>query len=80
MQDKIVCYICIDLHVMYVFLYLYVMDHKLESGYDMCYIFSHCIYFFIFILSYRTICRYKYIDYWMICRYMPSNRASVAKK
>ena len=35
MQDKIVCYICIDLHVMYVFLYLYVMDLKLESGYDM---------------------------------------------
>ena len=49
MQDKIVCYICIDLHVMYVFLYLYVMDLKLESGYDMCYIFSHCIYFFIYI-------------------------------
>ena len=49
MQDKIVCYICIDLHVMYVFLYLYVMDLKLESGYDMCYIFSHCIYFFIYL-------------------------------
>ena len=48
-QDKIVCYICIDLHVMYVFLYLYVMDLKLESGYDMCYIFSHCIYFFIYL-------------------------------
>ena len=45
MQDKIVCYICTDLHVMYVFLYLYVMDLKLESGYDMCYIFSHCIFF-----------------------------------
>ena len=42
---KIVCYICIDLHVMYVFLYLFVMDLKLESGYDMCYIFSHSIFF-----------------------------------
>ena len=63
MQDKIVCYICIDLHVMYVFLYLFVMDLKLESRYDMCYVFSHCIYFFIyFILSCRTICRYKYMD------------------
>ena len=49
MKDKIVCYICIDLHVMYVFLYLYVMDLKLESGYDMCYIFSHRIYFFIYL-------------------------------
>jgi len=48
-QYKIVCYICIDLHVMYVFIYLYVMDLKLESGYDMCYIFSHCIYFFIYL-------------------------------
>ena len=46
---KIVCYICIDLHVMYVFLYIYGMDLKLKSGYDMCYIFSHCIYFFIYI-------------------------------
>jgi hypothetical protein len=35
-QDKLYV-ICIDLHdVMYVFLYLYVMDIKLESGYDMC--------------------------------------------
>jgi len=42
-------YICIDLHVMYVFLYLFVMDLKLESGYDMCYIFSHCIHFFIYL-------------------------------
>ena len=31
---------------------------KLQSGYDMCYMFSHCIYFFggIFIVSYWTIC------------------------
>ena len=41
--------VCIDLHVMYVFLYLYVMDLKLESRYDMCYIFSHCIYFYIYL-------------------------------
>ena len=78
---KIVCYICIDLHVMYVFLYLFVMDLKLESGYDMCYIFSHCIYFlYIFILSCRTICRYKYMYCWMIYRCMSSNRASVTKE
>jgi len=47
---KIVCYICIDLHVMYVFLYLFVMDLKLESRYDMCYIFSHCIFLYIYIV------------------------------
>jgi hypothetical protein len=35
-QDKIVCYICIDLHMMYVFLYLYLMDIKFECGFDMC--------------------------------------------
>jgi hypothetical protein len=50
--------------------YLYVMDLNLEYGYNMCYMFSHCIYFFcIFILSSWTICRYKYIDYWMVCQY-----------
>jgi hypothetical protein len=28
--------ICIDLHVIYVFLYLYVMDIKIEYGFDIC--------------------------------------------
>jgi len=37
------------------------------------------IVFFIFILSCRTICRYKFKDCWMICRYMSCNRASIAK-
>jgi hypothetical protein len=58
---------------MYVFLDLYVMDIKLGYGFS-----NH--FFGIFILSYWTICRYKYMDYWMIYRYMLGNRASVDKK
>ena len=34
---QVICYISIDLYdVLYVFLYLYVIDIKLECGFDMC--------------------------------------------
>ena len=85
-QDKLDV-TCIDLYLcdIYVFVYLHVTcGHyiKLESSMicDMCYMFSHCIYFFcIFILSCWTICRYKYMGYWMVYRYMLGNRTYVTK-
>jgi hypothetical protein len=75
-QDKIVCYICIDLHdVMYVFLYLYVMTLSFNAG-TICakYILIVFIYLFILAYLYCPIEQSDAINTWQI-----DNRLSDAK-